>query len=90
MIVAKKNFIKYTTFNFFLFNYINKPKTKKINKISVIKMIKELWIIASEDSIKFLASEVPEINYSFLFLIFVTINYFYKKLINLNIKILIN
>ena len=40
---------------------VNQGQTKT-NKTSAIKMLKALWIIASEDSIEFLASEVPEIN----------------------------
>ena len=54
---------------------ISQGQTKK-NKTSAIKMLKALWIIASE----FLASELPEINCPILFLILLTINYFFKKI----------
>ena len=58
---------------------VTQGQTKK-NKTSAIKMLKALWIIASEDSIEFLVSELPEINCPILFLILLTINYFFKKI----------
>ena len=61
---------------------VSKGQTIK-NKTNTIKILKTLWIITSEDSIKFLAIEL---NCPILFLILLTINYFNKKFINLNNK----